>query len=71
MGNIVTAGNVHESCVEMKAVGTQAVLHSRWTLDDEVRMTETEVPRCLWPHKDQLASEWPLYRTVSETGVNV
>lgn len=71
MVNIVTTGNVHESCVEVEAVGTQAVLHNRWTLGDDVRMTKTEVTRCLWPRKDQLALEWPLYRTVSETGVNV
>lgn len=67
----VVTGKVHESCVEVKAVGTQAVLHNRWTLDDQVRMTKTGLPRCLWPHKDQLALEWPLYRIVSDTGVNV
>lgn len=61
------------STQDVKEVGTrtQAVLHHRRTLEDEVWMTKTEVPRCLWPHKDQLALAWPFDRTVPKTGVNV
>lgn len=39
-------------------------LQSRWTLENERRMTKIEMLCCLCPYKDQLASAWPVYNTV-------